>query len=584
MKLRRPRRFATAVVTGALVGGSIAYWLRTKPAPEATEPEPELGEVRQGRFEDADLERRKVPVRLVPVAAGVGQPTDLAFVPGHPAKLVVASKWGSLHLVDLAAGTRTNWIWLPVIDALESGVLGLAFAPDFPESGRFFVHQTPRTDDGRIESAFTELRVNPETLATPEVVANVLEVPQPHGTHNAGQIAFGPDGMLYVALGDGHAGNPERRSQDRSSLHGSLLRLDVSAPGRAAVPPDNPFVGEPDVRPEIWAYGLRNPWRFTFDRRGRVIVADVGQMRWEEVNVVAAGDNLGWPDREGTDCYPEDAPCREGSFVDPVLVYDHMDGISITGGVEWEVPGPLEGTYLFGDFGTGRIWAATLPETPGEGAELMALGRFDVSPSAFARDSRAVCFSRISGWSAFIASILRYSFGVQSAVALILSALAGFGLAYGWPDTDADDVPEAAVAPRWEPAPLRPPPLDLPAAACTQGVLADLPETWTRDAAEQHLREIVATQEGVELLDMDCDAAPCVAWLRWEDGRQHPRLTYRWWSLEDAPSAALWTASHSYDAEGSVVQAVVIAPSRPSAEASAALDRRLATGRARFGL
>ncbi|MEO0326429.1 MAG: hypothetical protein AAF447_26010, partial [Myxococcota bacterium] len=122
---------------------------------------------------------------------------------------------------------------------------------------------------------------------------------------------------------------------------------------------------------------------------------------------------------------------------------------------------------------------------------------------------------------------------MQSVVALVLSALAGFGIAYGWPDA-AEPAPESVAAPSWTPAPLRPPPLDLPAAACTQGVLAELPDTWTRDAAEQHLREIVALQEGVELLSMDCATAPCVAWLRWEDGRQHPRITYRWWSLDDA--------------------------------------------------
>ena len=172
---------------------------------------------------------------------------------------------------------------------------------------------------------------------------------------------------------------------------------------------------------------------------------------------------------------------------------------------------------------------------------------------------------------------------MQSVAGLILSALVGFGLAYGWPD-EAEAAPENPAAPRWEPAPLRPPPLDLPAAACTQGVMTDLPETWTRNAAERHLRDIVALQDGVELLSMDCEAAPCVAWLRWKDGRQHPRLTYRWWSLDDAPSAALWTASHSFETAGTVVQAVVIAPSQPSAEASEALARRLETGRARLGL
>ena len=389
MKLRRPRRFALAVVTGALAGGSLAFWLRPEPPPA---PAVELGEVRTPRFEDADLERPQVPARLVPVAAGVGQPTDLAFVPGRADTLVVASKWGTLHLVDLAAGTRVSWIWFPVIDALECGVLGLAFAPDFEESGRFFVHHTPRSEGDEVTGVLSELRTDPETLDPPVVVAELLRVPQPHGTHNGGQVAFGPDGMLYLALGDGHAGNPARRSQDRSNLLGSLLRLDVSTPGRYAVPPDNPFVGEDGVRPEIWAYGLRNPWRFTFDAQGRVLVADVGQARWEEVDVVQAGDNLGWPDREGFDCYPAEQPCAEGDFVDPVLVYDHQDGISITGGVQWRAPGPLAGQAVFGDFGTGRLWAARVPTPAARVEELTALGRFNVSPSAFARDAEGRVF------------------------------------------------------------------------------------------------------------------------------------------------------------------------------------------------
>ena len=172
---------------------------------------------------------------------------------------------------------------------------------------------------------------------------------------------------------------------------------------------------------------------------------------------------------------------------------------------------------------------------------------------------------------------------MQSVVALILSALAGFGLAYGWPD-GAEDAPTPSSAPSWEPPPLRPPPLDLPAAACSQVVSAEIPETWTRDAAERHLRRIVDAQDGVDLLGMDCDEAPCVAWLRWDDGRQHPSLTYRWWSLDDAPNAARWTASHTFHGADQVVQAVVIAPSRPSAQAREILAGRLEAGRAQLGL
>jgi glucose/arabinose dehydrogenase len=396
MQLRRPWPTVLGTVFGLLAGGAAAYWLTSgRPAPEGAD----LGPTLTGTFEGADVERPQVSVRLVPVAAGVGQPTDLLFVPGHPERMVVTSKWGSLHLVDVRQRTREHWIWLPVSDRLEAGVLGVAFDPTFRDSGRFWVFQTPRLGDAEgeaggqsYEMVLTLLEVDPDTLEEPRVVGDILRVPEPAGTHNGGQIAFGPDGMLYVALGDGEAGNPERRSQDRSNLLGSLLRLDVSAGTSYAVPPDNPFVGMPGVRPEIWAYGLRNPWRFTFDARGRMVVADVGQSEWEEVNLVEAGDNLGWPALEGPDCYQPPEGCPREGMVDPVLVYGHDEGISITGGVEWTAPGPLRGHYLYADFGTGRFWATRLPPTRTRTEDRIALGRFDISPSAFTRtpDGRAM--------------------------------------------------------------------------------------------------------------------------------------------------------------------------------------------------
>ncbi|MEM1414060.1 MAG: PQQ-dependent sugar dehydrogenase [Myxococcota bacterium] len=375
----RPRPIVLAIAAGLLAGGGAAFWLRSP----AAKPAVDLGPVRRGTIEGEDVGRTNVPVSLVPIAGDVGQPTDLAFVPGHPTKLVVSSKWGSLHLVDLDAETTTPWLWIPVLDALECGVLGFAFDPAFERTGRFWVHRCPESADGEVTTALSEARVDPGTLVGPRLVGDVLAVPQPHATHNAGQIAFGPDGMLYLALGDDWAGNPERRSQDRTNLLGSLVRVDVSAEASYAVPPDNPFVGQANVRPEIWAYGFRNPWRFTFDTSGRLIVADVGQSRWEEVDVVEAGENFGWPDREGFECYGGPEECPAG--VDPVHVYGRMAGVSITGGVEWTAPGVLKDTYVFGDFGTGRLWAIRLGDGRGPIEDVTALGRFPVSPSAFAR-------------------------------------------------------------------------------------------------------------------------------------------------------------------------------------------------------
>ncbi|HHO50385.1 MAG TPA: dehydrogenase, partial [Deltaproteobacteria bacterium] len=206
--------------------------------------------------------------------------------------------------------------------------------------------------------------------------------------HDAGQLAFGPDGMLYVGLGDGGFRNdPLGAGQDRSTLLGSMLRLDVRTPGRYAVPDDNPFVGIAGVRPEIWAYGLRNPWRYSFTPDGRLVVADVGQNTWEEIDLVSRGDNLGWSLREGSSCFEPPKGCPTVDLTDPIYTYGRKDGGSVTGGVVWTAPGPLQGRYLFGDFSTGRLWALRLPQ-PGAAAgqaEVTALGRFDLRPSAFGR-------------------------------------------------------------------------------------------------------------------------------------------------------------------------------------------------------
>lgn len=333
-------------------------------------------------FDGADAARPQLPVRLVPVVTGVVQPTDVAPVPGQPQRLVILGKQGTAWLAAEGAAP-TEWFRVDVRTTSELGLLGIAFHPRFAENGLFFVNSNPT--DGELRTVISRWRVDPGTLEGPRQDGIVLEVAQPYQNHDAGQLLFGPDGMLYVGLGDGgYRGDPKGHGQDRSTLLGDMLRIDVdSAP--YAVPPDNPFVGQQGVRPEIWAWGLRNPWRYTFDPRGRLIVADVGQDALEEIDLVAKGDNLGWNVREGDACYTPVFGCGTEGFVDPIWTYPRSEGISVTGGVVWTGPGPLSGRYLFADFGSGRMWALELPETRQRVQQVTALGRFDLAPTAFGR-------------------------------------------------------------------------------------------------------------------------------------------------------------------------------------------------------
>ena len=242
----------------------------------------------------------------------------------------------------------------------EEGLLGLAFDPDFPPNGFFYVYYTA---DGPRRSVISRFSANPgDVTADPSSETLVLEVEQPYANHNGGQIAFSPDGFLYVGLGDGgSAGDPKRNGQNTGTLLGTILRLDVStldSIGSYSIPPDNPFVGIEGARPEIWAYGLRNPWRFTFDSEtGDLWAADVGQNELEEVDLVRAGLNYGWNIMEGDECYARS--CDERGLELPIAVYGRDDGCSITGGYVYRgsrFPS-LYGAYVYGDFCSGKIWA-----------------------------------------------------------------------------------------------------------------------------------------------------------------------------------------------------------------------------------
>ena len=255
----------------------------------------------------------------------------------------------------------------------EEGLLGLAFDPGYESNGHFYIYYSASNPRRSIVSRFS-VDANDPDVADPSSETEIMVVPQPYSNHNGGHIVFGPDGYLYIGLGDGGSANdPKGNGQDRTTLLGTIIRIDVStldSLGRYSVPPDNPFVGEGGgVRPEIWAYGLRNPWRFNFDpATGDLWAADVGQNAWEEVDLVRPGANYGWNVMEGAHCTPvrgitgvlrRGPECDRAGLELPVIEYGRDDGCSITGGYVYRggrLPS-LAGAYVYGDFCSGKIWA-----------------------------------------------------------------------------------------------------------------------------------------------------------------------------------------------------------------------------------
>ena len=376
----------TGVAAAAIVGlAVISSFDLPRPGDRDTDAPVEQVDdrVMVGVMEDMDVSRYQHPVRLVRVSEHLPVVTDMQLVPGHPGDLAVLQKGGVAVILSVDAGTFRPWFELEVNGASEMGLLGVAFAPDFEDSGVFYIHHSPPEGDRGVVSVFT---CDPDTLEGVTRGADVLEVAQPFRNHDGGQLVFGPYGYLYVALGDGgSAYDPQGHGQNGQTWLGSILRVDPLVQGGFKVPADNPFVGNPDVDDAIFAYGLRNPWRFTFSPDGQLVTGDVGQNTFEEIDIVPAGGNLGWARAEGDACH--EPPCE--GFVRAVWTYSRQDGISVTGGqfpTSEGLPG-LGGRYVFGDFGSGRLWAMELPDGAGELAdEPWALGRFPIRPSTFGLD------------------------------------------------------------------------------------------------------------------------------------------------------------------------------------------------------
>ncbi len=251
-----------------------------------------------------------------------------------------------------------------VLSGGERGLLGLAFHPRYAENGFFFVNYTDLNGD----TVIARYRVSSDPdRADPATRKQILFIQQPFANHNGGEVQFGPDGYLYIGMGDGGSGgDPGNRAQSLGDLLGKMLRIDVDHGDPYAIPPSNPFLNNNAARPETWASGLRNPWRFSFDRdTGDLWIADVGQGTWEEVNFQAAssvgGENYGWRRMEGTHCFNPSTNCNPGNLVLPVIEYSHASGgCSVTGGYVYRgsrYP-RLEGMYIYGDFCSGVVWGA----------------------------------------------------------------------------------------------------------------------------------------------------------------------------------------------------------------------------------
>jgi glucose/arabinose dehydrogenase len=301
--------------------------------------------------------------KLQLIVSGLSSPLYLTAPSGDLSRLFVVEQTGGIRIIKDGALLPTPFLDIStkITAGGEQGLLGLAFDPDYASTGRFVVHYTDTNGDTHL-SQFT-VSSDPD-VADPASEQVILTADQPYNNHNGGQVLFGPDGMLYLGLGDGGSeGDPQGRGQDLSDLLGSILRLDVRSTSPYSVPPDNPFVGQAGVQPEVWSYGLRNPWRFSFDRTtGDLYIGDVGQDSFEEVDVAPAaagsgkGLNFGWNIMEGTHCYNASA-CNQSGLTLPVLEYPHSEGCSVTGGYVYRgsVIPALQGLYFFGDYCQGTV-------------------------------------------------------------------------------------------------------------------------------------------------------------------------------------------------------------------------------------
>jgi glucose/arabinose dehydrogenase len=296
------------------------------------------------------------------VADGLSQPLDLTAPPDDTARIFIVEKTGTIRILKGGQILPRAFLDLSSIvsNGGEQGLLGLAFHPQYASNGKFYVYYTDKLG-GNIHVVEYVVSSNPDSASA--TGREILFVDHSrYSNHNGGQVAFGPDGYLYIGLGDGGSGgDPNGNGQNLNVLLGKMLRIDVNSGSPYSIPAGNPFLGQTGKRGEIWSYGLRNPWRFCFDRaNGDMVIADVGQERWEELDYEPAGmggRNYGWSRMEGRHCYPPGTTCNQTGLVLPVAEYDHQAGCSVTGGYVYRgsLHPELAGTYFYGDYCTGLI-------------------------------------------------------------------------------------------------------------------------------------------------------------------------------------------------------------------------------------
>jgi glucose/arabinose dehydrogenase len=397
----------TAAFSLAACGGSGADTSGATPTRTATEPGSAGGGSPAPRARPA-----RTGVKLVRIGR-FDQPLYVTAPPGDKRRLFVVEQTGQIRVVK--RGKVKSRPFLDLSGAVtccgEQGLLSMAFAPDYASSKRFYVDYTNRQGDTRV----VEYRAASADRADPSSARVVLRVSQPEANHNGGLVVFGPDKLLYVGLGDGGGADDRHgargNAQNRGVLLGKILRIDPRAKGGSAysVPSSNPFVGRSGVRPEIWAYGLRNPWRFSFDRsKDDLVIGDVGQESREEIDFAprskggGRGVNYGWRPREGKIQNPAWPNERAPGAVGPVLNYSHSGGrCSITGGYvvrDRRVPA-LYGRYVYGDYCGGRLMSVRLK--PGRARSNRSLGLTVSSLSSFGEDASGRVYATSSEGSVY---------------------------------------------------------------------------------------------------------------------------------------------------------------------------------------